>query len=818
MKGPELHERASALFLECRDLPPEERAERVAALGPEDPLRAEVLSLLEHDGAGAERPGGGDPAFIGPYRVLRRLGRGGSGFVLLAEQRQPVRRRVAIKLVPHAAVSPDFAARFEFERRALERIDHPHIARILDAGRTPDGMPYLVMEYIDGVPINQHCREARLDTRGRIGLVLDVADAVQHAHQRGVIHRDLSPANILVSGAGGNAMARVLDFGIAKPIAGAFAGETLPPQTVGHALGTPAYMAPEQTGAGAIVDTRADVYALGAVLYELSCGRPPVDVRGDMLEVLRSIREGSPPPIKRVREENAADFAGDAASRPLLEDLDCVLAMALQKDPQHRYQTVAAMVQDLQRLLRSEAIDARPPTLRYRAARFTQRHRALVASGAAVALAVSVGIAGLTLGLLEARRQKREAANQGESQREINRFLTEDLLAPASPDLDGQHITALELLRRASGRVDQRFPNRPLVAASVHHTLGQAFTALGEFDDAESHLKRAVEIRRGVAGVDAPDTLRSEIAAASLLGQREKYEEAAAALLEVVRRGRLVLGSDDPALYAAINDLGVMYEGLDRGTEAVGLLQEALLGRTRLLGPEHPQVLATMSNLAQAYERTGDVQRSLELLMEALRIADASAEPAPMTVLELNNNIGATLLDLQRQQEAAPYLRRAAEVAAARLGPKHPGTLSIQGNLAGLEAKLGDPERAAELYDAVYRARVELLGPDAYDTLVARYGYANSLFLAKRFPDAASVQEPLLADMARAMGDDHWLTVQTRAALARTLVDGGHAQQALPHARRATEQFTALYGPDHMRTKNARATLEQISAQGSAPP
>src|SRR5262245_3846857 len=338
-------------------------------------------------------------------------------------------------------------------------------------------------------------------------------------------------------------------------------GDDSPP-TSGLPLGTPAYMAPEQTG-GQLIDTRADVFALGAVLYELACGRPPIEIDTDVLATLRRIRETIPVPASRVRAENAEAFAGDPAPRWLLGDLDCILGRALERAPERRYPTASAFADDLRRLLRREPIVARAPTLRYRVARFAQRNRALAASLGMVVLVTLLGIGGLTAGLIEARRQRREAENQTNAQGENNRFLTEDLLASASPERDGQNVTALEMLHRASRSVDQRLAGRPLIAASVHHTLGDAYATLGAFDDADRHLQRAIALRTIAAGPQAPDTVVSEIAAASLLVRREWIDQADAALTKVIARARSILGPDDPGLYAALNALGTVRESQD---------------------------------------------------------------------------------------------------------------------------------------------------------------------------------------------------------------------------------------------------------------
>lgn len=813
MSQRDLHEQASALFLQIRSLPHTER--KAALLAADEDVRHEVRSLLEHDSPDTPHPGAvapAPPSRIGPYSILGTIGRGGSGLVLLAEQHEPVRRRVAIKLVPHAALSPEFAARFDFERRALERTEHPNIARILDAGRTPDGLPYLVMDYVQGLPITEHCTSRSLPLRDRISLVIEVTDGVQHAHQRGVIHRDLKPANILVGDVDGRPVPRILDFGIARPVLGTL--ETTAPLTSGLPMGTPAYMAPEQTG-GRSVDTRADVYALGALLYELTSGQRPVELNTDPMESLRRIREYTPFPASRIRARHP-EFAGDPAPRSLLADLDCILAKALEKDPARRYATAAAFAQDLRSLLRGKPIDARPAALSYRAARFAQRNRALVAVCSAAALALALGLAGLAIGFVEARLQRSEATTQRDAQLEINRFLTEDLLGGASPEQEGQNITALDLLHRAARKVDRRFPDRPLIAAAVHHTLGNAFMELGAFEDAQTHLDRAIALRTQTAGPDAPDTVRSQVAAASLLGRRSRLAEAEPALALAVSRARRILGPDDPALYSALNDQATILQTLDRAQEAEPLLAEALEGRTRLFGHDDPLVLITTSNLAQVYDRLGQTDRSLQLDLDALRIADSLDDPPRMTIIGLCNNIGATYQDLSRDREAQPYLERAAQLASTHLGLDSPDTLTLQGNLASLYAELGDPNRGADIYDAAIKSWTKLVGPDAIETLTARYGYWNCIWIGKRPADAAAGYAQLAADTQRALGEKHWMAIQTQVARARALLDAGRADEALPIAQDAADRFTAIYGPDHGRTRAAFEIVRKINAARSA--
>jgi tetratricopeptide (TPR) repeat protein len=595
----------------------------------------------------------------------------------------------------------------------------------------------------------------------------------------------------------------VLDFGIAKPLAGAFAEPF--PATGGWPVGTPAYMAPEQTRPGAI-DTRADVYALGALLYELVAGRAPLEPSDDLVVTFERLRDVVPEP-----PSEAAAAAGRpwSAPRAFLRDLDAIALKALEKAPERRYPTVSAWRADLEHALASEPIEARAPTWTYRTLCFARRERALVGALALVFGGLCVGVVGLALGLREAGRQRAVALVQREAQMEINRFLTDDLLEQASPELLGGGVPVRELVARASEGVDERFAERPLVAAAIHHTLGNVSAELGEFDRAESHLERSLELRRQAAGPDAPETVHCEVAVASLLARRQLFEQAERAMRAALARAEPILGPDDPVLWVAWNDLGVTLDGLGRHPEAIEAYERALEGRRRVLGPTDMATFATLNNLALAHDQLGDSERTLALLEHALALARAMPSVAPITLLGLENNIGATLQDLERNAAAEPHLAAAAEHARKALGEDHPATLTIRSNLAGLMADNGRPLEAMEQYADVAERQARVLGPDAYDTLNSRHGLWSSAWKAGLNEQAAGGFEELLADAERALGD-HWLTAQTQASLAHALADGGHAEQALPHARAAALALTASYGADHPRTRNAAALTAEL--------
>ena len=406
--GPE--ERARYLDEACRGDGAllREAGSLVAAHFADESFMAPASGFLRDD-ARTERQGDA----IGPYRLLRVLGEGGFGTVYLAEQTGPVRRRVALKLIKPGMDSREIIARFEAERQALALMDHPHIAKVHDAGTTAGGRPYFVMEFVDGMPVTAFCGTADLDTKARLGLFTDICAAVQHAHQKGIIHRDLKPANILVSVHDGEPVVKVIDFGIAKAIGTEASGNTLFTQ-MGRMIGTPQYMSPEQAELHPLaVDTRSDIYSLGVVLYELLTGKTPLDperIRGVPYgEVRRLIHEVIPPkPSTRLA----------SSSRALHGDLDWIVLKALEKDPERRYESAGALAEDLQRYLQHKPVEARPPSMAYLVQRFARRHRGPVAAGAALLVALLLGATGTSIGMKRALDAKAELTSKN---RELDR-------------------------------------------------------------------------------------------------------------------------------------------------------------------------------------------------------------------------------------------------------------------------------------------------------------------------------------------------------------------------------------------------------------
>jgi len=445
-------------------------------------------------------------ASIGPYRVVRLLGRGGMGAVYLAEQEQPIRRQVALKVVRAELETRSLLARFEAERQSLARMSHPGIAQVYDAGQA-GGLPYFAMEYVDGLPLTDHCDARRLDLSARLELFIEVCAAVQHAHQKGVIHRDLKPSNLLVADASGRAQPKVIDFGIAKAVSGRLTDHTLVTE-LGLVVGTPEYMSPEQAEMGeAGIDTTTDIYSLGVVLYELLTGTLPHDpksLRGAGLPGLaRAIREQEAPrPSNRVTGlgARATTVAGqrhtDAPSlrRQLSGDLDWIVLKAMEKDRARRYASASELAEDIRRHLRDEPVLAGPPGAAYRIRKFVARHRAAVTAAALVAVALVAGIALATTGLVRARRAEAEAVRQRTAAEAETRKATavsdflKDMLASADPHNAGRDVRVADVLKRAAEKADSAYAGEPALEAAVRDTIGTTFQSLGDLPSAEKHL------------------------------------------------------------------------------------------------------------------------------------------------------------------------------------------------------------------------------------------------------------------------------------------------------------------------------------------
>jgi tetratricopeptide (TPR) repeat protein len=663
------------------------------------------------------------------------------GVVFEAEQSAPVRRRVALKVIRPGMASDAVVARFEAERQALALMDHPNIAAVHDAGTTDSGRPYFVMELVDGAPITDYCDRARLTPRQRLELFLPVCAAVQHAHQKGVIHRDLKPSNVLVAEVDGKPVPKVIDFGVAKAVDQHQAERTLFTR-LGAVVGTPEYMSPEQAGAGPDVDTRTDVYGLGVLLYELLTGTTPLDRetlrRAALDEVLRRVREEEPPkPSCRLSPTDdrllsvAAVRGTEPArlSRLVRGDLDWVVMRALEKQRARRYETAAALARDVRRHLEGDPVEAGPPSAWYRLSKAARRHRVGLATSALVALSLVLGTAVSTWQAVRAARSERaalgaEAASRRERDRAlkaegrateaaraaqteaaiaeaISDFLQNDLLAEARPQRNarGRQVTVEAVLNQAAARIAGRFEGQPEVEAAIRLTIGDKYKELGLYQEGQTHLERALELRRRVNGPEHPKTLEAMIYLALLYdyqggGQPEKGDSLLVQALEASRR---VNGPEHPTTLMATHNLAALYARRGQNEKAGSMLAEALEAERRVLGPTHRGTLTTMANLANTYLNRGQHEKAEALLEEVLEAERRVLGPEHPGTQVTMNSLALAYEARGRSEKAEALLERALEAERRVLGPTHQRTLVVTFNLALLYSDHGKPSKAEPL-------------------------------------------------------------------------------------------------------------------------
>ena len=671
---------------------PDAEAARLLGLGPK--LR-ELLQDFDPTGgapAAEELPPGG----FGRYRVIRLIGEGGMGSVFEAEQVNP-RRRVALKVIKPGMDTKQVIARFEAEREALGRMDHPGIARVFDAGATDAGRPFFAMELVDGVPITEYCDAQKLTVRRRLELFIAVCRAVQHAHQKGVIHRDLKPSNVLVTLVDGEPVPKVIDFGIAKAIAGQRLSDQTVVTEVQQLVGTPEYMSPEQAGAnGGDVDTRSDVYSLGALLYELLTGTTPFahkQLRSLAYEeVRRIIREDEPPrPSARRNKSSLATGTMRAACtgraldsarlcRTVRGELDWIVMRCLEKDRDRRYDTPNELAADLERHLRNEPVHAGPPTASYRLKKFARRHRAPLAAAAMMALLLIGGITGTTVGMLRARTaQSASAAAEGRARREadqvgeLNEFLTE-MFTAAVPDGEGsgRAVRVADLLERASKNLPQKFHGRPEAEIRARATVGRTYAQLGLTEPAIENFSKAYGLARKHLGEE--DELTLEVAAklthwlvdGSPSPERLASGESLARSTHQTASRKLGRGHKITHLAALSCAMALHRKGSYAAAEQTYAemlrVQREAPGADDIIGPS-----AAVHGLARLLREQGKLAQAEAMEREAVRLADVLEGNARSRVVT-GRNLGVTLAAQDKLEDAAATYKQALESGVEELG------------------------------------------------------------------------------------------------------------------------------------------------------
>jgi serine/threonine protein kinase/tetratricopeptide (TPR) repeat protein len=766
-----------------------------------------------------------DGESIGPYTLLHQIGEGGCGVVYLAEQSLPLPRQVALKIIKLGMDTRAVVGRFQAERQVLAMMDHPGIAKVFDAGSTPAGRPYFVMELVRGIKITDYCAQCRLTLAERIRLFIQVCHAIQHAHSKGVIHRDIKPSNILVTLHEGAPLAKVIDFGVAKATQG-LAGDHTEFTAFNQFVGTPAYMSPEQTypGSGA-VDAQSDIYGLGVLLYELLTGCLPFQGNASSDSQIAAIKQrirGDEPQrpsfkLRSLSAEQASQtgvrFRSSVAqlSKHLHGELDWIILRCLEKEPARRYASATELAQDLERHLRNEPVLARPQTAVYALTKFARRHRAIV-SMFAVFILLLVGSTIVSTWLaVRARQAEQRAQTEAASREQVINFLRDDLLAQAGPDEQPEPDVKLRtVLDRAAAKARERFASEPLLEANVQQTLATTYDALGAYDTAREHHERALELRREHLGEDHPDTLRSLASLVSIMIAESSYEEAEPLAQETLDRMTRVLGAEHHETLAHAGNVALLLYQRGKFEDMAALLRRILPIQQRSLGEAHEETLATMNNLAIAYRNQGKYREAAQLHAQELAICRKAFGPEHPDTLTSMNNLANAESELGQFDDALALNRGAFEISRRIAGEDHPETLILRHNLALNHRERGDLETAERMQtDTVERSR-RAIGPNHTNTLRAE-GLLASIYRDRgKLDAAAALQASVIEHATQTYGPDHPLAIINATNLAETYQQQGKISQAETLLREQAPRAVAAFGPSESYTLDLNDQLASV--------
>jgi eukaryotic-like serine/threonine-protein kinase len=834
------------LLHQAMALAPEQRAEFLdAACASDAELRAELNSLLVVgddlsdeflnsplrgvlDGQSGEIDSDNLLAvgqiFAQRFELIRKLGEGGMGQVWLAEQVAPVRRQVAVKLIKAGMYDEAVVQRFQSERQSLAIMDHPAIAKVFDAGTTPQGQPYLVMEYVPGLPITEYSDQHKLSIRDRLELFIRACEGVQHAHQKAIIHRDLKPSNILVLEVDGKPTPRIIDFGLAKTTLPQLGGESLFTQ-LGQFIGTPGYMSPEQVNVRARdIDTRTDVYTLGVVLYVLLTGLQPFETKRrekpSLEEWLRQLREEEPPnPSTKVSgdKDTSSATAGARRTEPrqlisqLRGDLDWITMKALERDRERRYATPLELAADLQRYLNDEPVVARPGGPGYRLRKYTRRHRAAVGVGAGLLIVLAGFSLMQAIHLRETTRerdhatQERDRANQerdrANQERDratrITNFMTGMFKVPDPSEARGNSVTAREILDKASNEIGKGLAQDLEVQSQMMQVMASTYTNLGLYPRAYELAKRALDARSAFRGPDDRKTLESMVLLGWILHFEGHDPEAEQLERQALTTERRVLGAEDPLTLETMIKLGGLLVHQGHFDQEETLEREVIEATTRSLGPESTLTLQSTNRLGEALLYQARFIQSEQVFRRLLEIELRVWGPDHPETLFARDNLAHALYAEGRFAEAEPLYREVLADSRRVLGADHPVTSTVMNNLGNLLVDTNRFDEAERLYREVLAIRLRTLGSEHPGTLDDQERLAYSLFRENHLHEAEMMQRETFAIQRRVLGPEHADTLWTETRLVKTLLKERRFNDAERIARQILNVQLRVLGPKH---------------------
>ncbi len=772
---------------------------------------------------------------IGPYRIQAELGAGGMGAVYLADQYEPIRRQVALKVIKAGMDSEDVLARFQSERELLARMNHPNIAQVLDVGATPEGRLYFAMEYVPGVPVNEFCDRRGMDVAHRLELFLQICEGVQHAHQKGVIHRDLKPSNLMVADYQGQLLVKVIDFGIAKSMDGG-RGDTGSTR-MGVPIGTPAYMSPEQAaGDLAAIDTRTDVYSLGVVLYRLITHDLPISsdtiARAIDTDLARVLREAQiRPPSKKVLEiakdnrvnqsEWKRSMAGDAhvLSRALSGDLDWITLKALERERDLRYSSVSELAADIRRHIQGEAVLAGPPSKLYRAQKFIARHRLAVAAAAGIVVSLILGIIGTTwmaieasqqkaraeAALIEAQQQRDRAAEESARAIATRSFLEEMIVAPDPWKLQGgspetRNVRVVDALATAAASLDKSLADNPALRGDIATLLGRTLRRLGQLDASRKQLDAAVKDMTAAYPENSAPRYRTELELALTAAEQGDHELARGIFDRIIPQLDGIAGLPPPAVADARRSAAATLSILGEDKLSELLARENLQRAIAASGEFSTSASGAKAALAEVLGERGAWEEADKLITDAYNTERQRLGPAHPIVLQLLSNAANLSFRKGDYGLAEKRYREVATTAEQVLGTDHPETMRYWAHVAGALSDSGKREEAIALLRTLVPRRAALIGENHADVLTMRSNLALALRALGRTAEASAEMEDVFQRRRSALGETHPETLRALNVLGILAKESGDLDRAEVLLRQAAELYGKANGPEHPET------------------